>query len=322
MIRTAPFLPHRRSLLAGLAGAVTLALLGLTPVRQPDAKATSAHGPEGMVLREIPRSGERIPAAGMGSYRSFNISPRDTEGMARMRAVLRAFLDGGGRVMDSSPMYGESERVLGLLAAELEATDMLWMATKVWTTGREAGVQQMRTSMNLLGTDPMDLMQVHNLLDVDTHLGTLQEWREEGRIRHLGITHYQARRHDDLVKLIERHPLDFVQFNYNVLDRNAERRLLPACRHHGVATLINEPFGQGRLFRRVGEQPVPAWAAEIRCHSWAQLFLKFLISHPDVTAVIPATSNPAHAADNVAAGREPLPDRTLRERIADAVSAA
>lgn len=319
MRRTTPFMPRRRRLLAGFAGTAALAALGASPIRQPEA--ASGRAPEGLVLREIPRSGERIPAAGMGSYRSFNISPHDPEAMARMRAVLLAFLNGGGRVIDSSPMYGQSEQVLGLLAGELATGDSLWMATKVWTTGREAGIRQMRTSMDLMGAHPMDLMQVHNLLDVETHLGTLRAWKDEGKIRYLGVTHYQARRHDDLVSLIERHPLDFVQFNYSLLDRNAEHRLLPACRHHGVATLINEPFGQGRLFRQVGEQPVPAWAAEIHCHSWAQLFLKFLIAHPDVTAVIPATSNPAHAADNVAAGREPLPDEALRERIVDAVRA-
>ncbi len=308
----------RRQVLGGLAGASGLAAVGVWPGRRAAAGAAPEAGD--MVLREIPATGETVPVAGMGSYRSFNVDPGDTEAMERMQRVLRAFLDGGGRVMDSSPMYGRAERVLGLLADREDDSDRLWMATKVWTRGRQAGIEQMRESMELMRAEPMDLMQVHNLLDVETHLETLQAWKDEGRIRYLGVTHYQASRHDDLVELIERYPLDFVQFNYNVLDRNAERRLLPACADHGVATLINEPFGQGRLFRQVSDQPVPEWAAEIDCSSWAQLFLKFLIAHPAVTAVIPATSNPGHAADNVAAGKGGLPDRSLRQRIVDAVT--
>ncbi|MCH8503622.1 MAG: aldo/keto reductase [Ectothiorhodospiraceae bacterium] len=306
-----------RQVLGGLAGGSALAALGSWPTRRVIAGA--APEPQDLILREIPSTGEELPAAGMGTYRSFNIDPGDRGALERMQQVLRAFLDGGGRVIDSSPMYGQSERVVGLLADEEDADARLWMATKVWTDGREAGIDQMEASMRLMRRNPMELMQVHNLRDLETHLETLQAWKDEGRIRYLGITHYQAARHDDLIRLIERYPLDFVQFNYNVLERNAEQRLLPACEEHGVATLINEPFGQGRLFRRVGDRPVPDWAGDIGASSWAQLFLKFLIAHPAVTAVIPATGNPDHAADNVAAGKGPLPDRDLRQRLVNAV---
>lgn len=310
----------RRQLLRLMAGGGAALFLGGRGLSAGSGDAGSGGGvSDDMILREIPGTGEKVPVAGMGTYRTFNVNPAETEAMERMRNVLQVFLEGGGRVIDSSPMYGQAERVVGLLAEELDAVEALWMATKVWTRGRDAGVRQMRESMRLMGKQPMDLMQVHNLVDVETHLGTLKAWKDEGRIRYMGITHYQRARHDDLVDLIERYPLDFAQFNYNLLDRNAETRLLPACAEHGVATLANEPFAQGRLFRHVGDRALPDWAGEIGCRSWAQVFLKYLIAHPAVTAVIPATSNPDHAADNVAAGRGPLPDADMRRRIREAV---
>ncbi|MEX0730356.1 MAG: aldo/keto reductase [Aquisalimonadaceae bacterium] len=307
----------RRRLLGLMAGSGAALVTSGWPLGA--AGNTGGEDAQEMILREIPGTGERLPAAGMGTYRSFDINRADTAAMDRMREVLRVFVDGGGRVVDSSPMYGKSEQVLGELAADLDATDRLWMATKVWTRGRAAGVRQMESSLELMGKTPLDLMQVHNLLDVDTHLETLREWKQRGVIRYIGITHYRAAMHDDMAKLLQRYPLDFAQFNFNLLDRDAERRLLPACADLGVATIINEPYAQGRLFRRIGERPLPGWADEIGCRSWAQIFLKYLIAHPAVTAVIPATGNPNHARDNVAAGRGPLPDADLRRRMVRAL---
>lgn len=309
----------RRRMVKGMVAAG-----GLTAVPWPFALAGAAEStaPTEVIRRTIPSSGESVPVAGMGTYRTFDIDPDDAGAMARMREVLRRFLAGGGRVIDSSPMYGRAEAVVGALAADLTAEDRLWLATKVWTRGREAGIEQMERSAARLGAGAVDLMQVHNLVDVETHLRTLRGWKDEGRIRYIGITHYLAAHHDALVRLIESHPVDFVQFNYNLLERNAERRLLPACAEHGIATLINEPFEQGRLFRMVRDRPVPPWASEIGCRTWAQLFLKYLIGHPAVTVVIPATGDPGHAAENVAAGRGAVPDEATRRRILDAVPEA
>lgn len=274
-----------------------------------------------VIRRRIPATGEAIPVAGMGTYRTFDIDVGNPQTRERMLQVLRRFVDGGGRVIDSSPMYGRAESAVGELAGELGVTDTLWMATKVWTRGQDSGVDQMEQSLERMGVATMDLMQVHNLLDFETHLATLKAWKDEGRVRYIGATHYVASRHDDLARLIEKYPLDFLQFNYNVTERNAEQRLLPACADNGVATLINEPFEQGRLFSRVKGRALPDWAGEIGASSWAQLFLKFLIGHPAVTAVIPATSDPEHAAENVAASRGVVPDEAIRKRIRQAVEA-
>lgn len=298
---------------ARLAGASLLPL----PAFRSLAAATGGEP----ILRTIPAGGETIPVAGMGSARTFDIDPDDRSAMDTLRAVLKAFYDGGGRVIDTSPMYGNAETVLGKLMAELGLTEKFWIATKVWTHGREDGIAQMERSMARLGRKKLELIQVHNLKDTGTHLETLREWKKTGRIRYLGATHYREDRHDELVRLLEREPLDFLQFNYNLRERNAEKRLLPACREKGVATLINEPFNKGALFRLVKDKPVPDWAATIDCRSWAQLFLKYLIGHPAVTAVIPATSDPGHAADNVAAGHGAVPDEKMRERILHAVMA-
>jgi diketogulonate reductase-like aldo/keto reductase len=303
---------NRRRLIQGAlaTGALTLMPWPFTAVRAASDE---------IIRRRIPATGERIPVAGMGTYRTFDIDTGDPQARTRMLEVLRRFTDGGGRVIDSSPMYGRAEAAVGELARELGVTDRLWMATKVWTRGRENGIEQMERSLERMGVATMDLMQVHNLVDLETHLATLKAWKDEGRVRYIGATHYIASRHSELARLIERYPLDFLQFNYNVGERNAEERLLPACRDHGVATLINEPFEQGRLFGRVRGRDVPEWASEIGCRTWAQLFLKFLIGHPGVTAVIPATSDPDHAAENVAAGRGAVPDEAMRERIVEAV---
>jgi len=264
--------------------------------------------------RPIPSTGERIPIVGLGTYRSFDIAPG--AGRSDQREVLRRFFATGARVVDSSPMYGESERVVGELAADLGIADELFMATKVWTRGRASGIRQMARSEALLRTDRIDLMQVHNLVDLRTQLATLREWKAEGRIRYVGITHYTSSMHDTLAELVESEPLDFVQFNYNVADRHAERRLLPAARERGVAALVNEPFETGALFGRLRGKTLPDWVRPLGVETWAQFLLKFILAEPAVTCAIPATSDPEHVVDNTQAAFGPLPERRQRDRMA------
>ncbi|MDZ7828215.1 MAG: aldo/keto reductase [Halofilum sp. (in: g-proteobacteria)] len=255
---------------------------------------------------------------GLGTARTFDVDPDDAAGMDPLRGVLRAFHAGGGRLVDSSPMYGRAEAVTGRLARDLGIADELFMATKVWTRGRNEGIAQMEHSRQLMGGGRLELIQVHNLLDLETHLETLKAWREEGRVRYIGVTHYtDFRPRPSSTRIVEREPIDFVQFNYNIGARNAESRLLPAAADNGVATLINEPFESGRLFARVRGHTVPQWAREeLDVESWAQFFLKFIVGHPAVTCAIPATSNPGHSADNIGAAHGRLPDAEQRERMA------
>jgi aryl-alcohol dehydrogenase-like predicted oxidoreductase len=252
---------------------------------------------------------------GLGTWQTFDVGASAAE-RASLSEVLRAFAEEGGKVLDSSPMYGSSEEVAGDLAAALGLRPRLFVATKVWTTGKAAGIRQMEDSMRKLRARPVDLMQVHNLVDVDTHLETLREWKEEGRVRYVGVTHYTAGGAEAVARLVERRPVDFVQINYSIGERDAERRLLPLARERGVAVIANRPFAGGSLFRRLRERPLPGWAAEIDCGSWAQLLLKFVVSHPAVTCAIPATSRVEHLRDNMGAGRGRLPGEELRARIA------
>jgi len=308
----------RRDVLRLLAGAG----IGAWLPGSATAASDGSPAPGDLIRRTIPATGERIPVAGMGTYRTFDIASSDTDAMARMRGVLRRFLAGGGRVIDSSPMYGNSEAIVGKLAEDLDARRRLWFATKVWTRGREAGIRQMKRSLARFGVQRLELMQVHNLLDLDTHMQTLRRWKDEGRVRYIGVTHYTSSMHDELARIVSRYPVDFVQFNYSVAEPDAERRLLPVCMDQGIATLINEPFDKGYLFTPVRGKPLPGWAAEIGCRTWAQLFLKYLIGHPGVTCVIPATGNPVHAEENVAAGHGALPTEPQRRRIRAAVGRA
>lgn len=264
--------------------------------------------------RPIPSTGEPIPAVGLGTWRTFDVgdSPAERE---PLREVLRRFVALGGRVIDSSPMYGAAETVVGDLAAELRVHDALFLATKVWTTGREAGVAQMERSLQRLRTRRLDLMQVHNLVDWQIHLRTLREWKQAGRIRYLGVTHYTASAYGELERVMRSEPLDFVQLNYSLGEPEAERRLLPLARDRGIAVLVNRPFAAGGLFGRVRGQPLPPWAADFDCESWAQFFLKWVLAHPAVTCVIPATSRPEHLTDNMRAGLGALPDAATRERM-------
>ena len=274
---------------------------------------------ETMMQRPIPRTGESLPMIGLGTWQTFDVgsSAADRE---PSRDVLGDFVKLGGSVVDSSPMYGRSEAVVGDLAAELNAHKKLFLATKVWTSGREAGIRQMEQSLARLRASRIDLMQVHNLVDYRTHLATLRRWKEQGRVRYIGVTHYTESAYDDLARVIRAEELDFVQINYSVAERVAERGLLPLAAERGLAVLVNRPFAAGGLFRRVSKHPVPGWAAEIDCTSWAQLFLKFVVSHPALTCAIPATSKVQHLRDNMRAGFGRLPDAKMRERIARSVA--
>jgi len=272
-----------------------------------------------MMQRPIPRSRESLPVIGLGTWQTFDVGPTDAE-REPLRQVLGDFIKLGGSVVDSSPMYGRSESVVGDLAAELNAHKKLFLATKVWTSGREEGIRQMEQSLSRLRTSRIDLMQVHNLVDHRTHLATLRRWKEQGRVRYIGVTHYTESAYDDLAKVIQSEELDFVQLNYSVAERTAERRLLPLAAERGLAVLVNRPFAAGGLFQRISRLPLPGWAAEIDCTSWAQLFLKFVISHPAVTFAIPATSKVQHLRDNMRAGLGSLPDAKMRELIARTIT--
>jgi aryl-alcohol dehydrogenase-like predicted oxidoreductase len=270
--------------------------------------------------RRIPSSGETIPAIGLGTWRTFDVGTAATE-RAALKDVLKSFTDLGGRVIDTSPMYGTAESVAGDLGADLALGDTLFLATKVWTRGRESAVAQMEQSLRRLRTRRLDLMQIHNLLDWRTHLRTLREWKQAGRIRYLGVTHYTSSAYDELERVLRDETLDFVQVNYSLGEREAERRILPLAHDRGIATLANRPFAEGVLFQRVRGQALPAWAAELGCTSWAQLFLKWVLAHPAVTCVIPATSRPEHLLDNMKAGVGDLPDAATRDRMAALVTA-
>ncbi len=259
-----------------------------------------------MHTRPIPSSGALLPVVGLGTWRGFDVGSRPAE-LPQRAEVLAALFAAGGSVVDSSPMYGSSEQVAGELLERSGTRGQAFVATKVWTSGREAGIAQMERSMALLRTRHIDLMQVHNLLDWRTHLGTLREWKDQGRISYLGVTHYQDAAHGELEAVMRAEVLDFVQFNYSITDRAAEQRLLPLAAERGIAVLVNLPFGGGQLLRSLREQPLPAWAGDIGCASWNQLLLKFVLSQPAVTCVIPGTSTPEHMRDNAAAGTGDLP---------------
>jgi diketogulonate reductase-like aldo/keto reductase len=265
-----------------------------------------------ILSRPIPRAGESLPVIGLGTWQTFDAA--DTAARAPLRDVMREFARSGGRVVDSSPMYGRSEGVAGDLAAELGIEKQLFVATKVWTSGRAAGIRQMEESLRRLRR--IDLMQVHNLVDWQTHLPTLREWKAAGRIRYIGVTHYTESAYDDLERVVKNEALDFLQLNYSIAERAAERRMLPLAAERGLAVLANRPLAEGGLFQKVRGKALPPWAAELGAASWAQFFLKFTISHPAVTCAIPATSRVEHLIDNMRAGLAPLPDGAQRERMA------
>jgi diketogulonate reductase-like aldo/keto reductase len=281
--------------------------------------AGGASVPAAIIQRPIPRSGEALPVIGLGTWQTFDVGD-DGRARGSLKQVLSEFARLGGKVIDSSPMYGTSESVAGDLAAELRLHQQLFFATKVWTRGREAGIRQMEESFRRLRVKRMDLMQVHNLVDWRTHLATLRDWKEQGRVRYIGVTHYTASAYQDLAQALAAEELDFVQFNYSVAERDAERRLLSLAAERKVAVLINRPFAAGAVFKRARGKPLPPWAKEIGCATWAQFFLKFIVSQPAVTCVIPATSKVEHLIDNMQAGFGILPDSATRERMAKYVA--
>ena len=299
--------------------AVQLLSTGLVAMTRPSA-VFADHSQVSTVplTRPIPSSGERVPVIGLGTWQTFDVSG-DATARLPLTEVLKAFAALGGKVIDSSPMYGRSENVVGDIMQAESLRSKLFVATKVWTTGEQSGITQMTDSLRKLRVNSVDLMQVHNLQDVDTHLATLNEWKREGRTRHIGVTHYTASSLDEVARVLVRHKVDTVQINYSIGEREAERRLLPLARERGVAVIINRPFASGSLLRRLISKPLPSWAGEIACTSWAQVLLKFVVSHPAVTCAIPATSKVEHLRDNMKAGHGPMPDEQLRARIASVI---
>jgi diketogulonate reductase-like aldo/keto reductase len=273
-----------------------------------------------MLTRTIPSSGESLPVIGLGTWQAFDVGP-DAASRGPLATVLQELIAAGGTVVDSSPMYGRAEQVIGDLVSERHWRPQLFMATKVWTRGRKEGVEQMQQSMRRLRVDRVDLMQVHNLVDARTHLDTLRGWKADGRVRYVGVTHYTSRGAEEVADLLATETVDFVQINYSPVEREAERRLFPLTLERGIAVLANRPLGgdTGRLLQRLRGRALPSWASEIDCTSWAQIILKFAVSHPAVTCAIPATSKPDHVRDNLQAGIGRMPDEVLRTRIAGAL---
>jgi diketogulonate reductase-like aldo/keto reductase len=278
------------------------------------AGPTLATEARAMTKRRIPSSGEEVPVIGMGSSNTFDVED-SAAATGPLQEVLRALVQGGGTVIDTSPMYGRSESVLGDLIADLGLRQGLWLATKVWTRGRQAGAAQIEESMRRLRTDRLELLQIHNLLDWREHLPTLRALAGTGKVRYLGLTHYRADAHGELERVLREERFDWLQVNYSLAEPEADERLLPFCRDKGIAVMANRPFADGEMFARVRGKPLPPWAAELGCASWAQFFLKYVASHSAVTCVIPATSKPANMRDNVAAGLGPLPDQKQRVKM-------
>jgi diketogulonate reductase-like aldo/keto reductase len=271
-----------------------------------------------MLSRSIPATGETLPAIGLGTWETFDVGP-GAETRRPLAEVLARFVSRGGRLVDSSPMYGRAEGVVGALAGEGTLLPSLFIATKVWTRGRSSGLEQMERSLRLLGK--VDLMQVHNLLDLDTQLASIRALKAARRVRYLGVTHYAASAYAELARVLKKEKPDFVQVNYSVAEPEAGAALLPLAADLGVAVIANRPFGGGEALRRALKQPLPGWAGEAGCTSWAQVFLKWILADPAVTCAIPATSNPAHLEEDLGAASLPLPDAAWRKRAREAVAA-
>ena len=282
------------------------------------APSLPAQANDSILQRAIPSSGEKLPVIGLGTSGVFNAAASEREPLEQVVAML---VNMGGKLIDTAPAYGQAETVTGEIAAKLKLHDKLFLATKVGRTGKAEGAQEMEHSLELLGKKPLDLIQVHNLTDWETQLANLNEWKKQGRIRYTGITASRLSAHADIVRTLEKERVDFVQINYSLMEREAEERILPLAKERGVAVLVNRPFGRGDLFGRVREKPLPAWAAEIDCKTWGQFFLKWIVAHPAVTCVIPATSKPHHMEDNMRGGVGRLPDEKMRRRMVEAMTA-
>jgi diketogulonate reductase-like aldo/keto reductase len=297
---------NRRAFCQAIGAAAAIAAMSSARGQPEDSR---------MLERSIPSTGERLPVIGLGTSDVFDVGT-DPADRKPLQEVLDILLGSGGSLLDTSPMYGRAEQVAGDLIAAGHLRTRMFIATKVWTTGRAAGLAQIEASMKLLKSPTLDLVQVHNLIDLDTQLATLRDLKRQGRVRYLGVTHYTVASHSDLERVLRNESLDFVQLNYSINVRDAETRLLPLAAERKVAVLVNRPFEDGALFGRVRGKALPFWAAEIDCESWAQFFLKFILGHPAVTCVIPATANPRHMRDNVVAGTGRMPDAAMRERMA------
>jgi diketogulonate reductase-like aldo/keto reductase len=291
-----------------------LKLMGSAGLALKAPWVTAGMTPSAFNTKPIPSSGEQLPVIGLGTSRVFNVG-EDADELPALREVIRILAMVDNSMVDSSPMYGEAERVTGELVEAMNVRDKLFFATKVWTRGREEGIVQMQDSLRLLRTRCIDLMQIHNLVDWQTHIKTLREWKERGSIRYLGITHYDESAHDEVIRVMRQTPLDFLQINYSIAEPEAAAKILPLAREKGIAVIANRPFARGGLFRASRGKALPAWAAEIDCTSWAQFFLKFVVSHPAVTCAIPATSKAKHMLDNQAAGLGRMPGAGMREAM-------
>ena len=291
---------NRRDVMAAAAAMGIVPVVGLADERR-------------MISRPIPSSGEELPAIGLGTYSVFDVSST-AENIAIPQQIVDLLLGEGGSVIDTSPMYNRSEKVIGNVIGTGSPREAMFIATKVWTNGRDAGIEQMNRSVQLMNTDVIDLMQVHNLRDTDIHMKTIRDWQQDGRIRYNGLTHYTESAFNRLETAMRKHNPDFIQINYSLGEPEADERILPLAHDMGIAVLINRPYQSGRVFRAVSGVSLPEWATEFAA-SWGQFFLKFIISHPAVTCVIPATSKPHHMSDNLEAGYAPIPDDALRQRM-------
>ena len=272
-----------------------------------------------MARRIIPSTGELLPVIGLGTSRVFDTNLSE-KSLNPRKEIVKALLDHGGSLIDTSPMYGRAEEVTGKIAQDLKVNDRLFMATKVWIEGKEAGEIQMNASSKKLNKAVIDLMQIHNLLDWKTHIKTLYEWKEQGKINYIGISHFRSNAFSQIEKIITKERIDFAQFNYSLEEREAEKRLLPLCREKGVATLINRPFMRGKLFKAVARKKLPSWTYEYNVNTWSQFFLKFILANQAVTTIIPATSNPAHMIDNLIGGIGPIPEVGLQKKMVEVVA--
>jgi aryl-alcohol dehydrogenase-like predicted oxidoreductase len=300
-------------LIGTTAAGVLLPIRALNAQTRPESSMT-------MLTRAIPSTGEKLPVVGLGTWNVFDVDlTPDNE--KPLGDVLSLFVKLGGKMIDSSPMYGRAEEVVGTLISKLGLREKIFLATKVWTRGRQAGIESMERSMSRLQTKRIDLMQVHNLVDLGTQLGTMRDWKAQGRFRYIGITHYNSSAFAEVEKVLRAEKVDFLQINYSIMEREADERILPLAHDRQVAVIINRPFGGGDLFRRVRSKPLPDWAAEFDCHSWAQFFLKWIVAHPGVTCAIPATSNSNHLEDNMRGGMGRLPDEKTRRRMTDFLAA-
>jgi diketogulonate reductase-like aldo/keto reductase len=299
------FRPLRRRTLGLLAGVP--AALAMNPAMP---------APDTLITRPIPSSGERLPVIGLGTWQTFDVGD-DERARGPLREVLSAMVEDGAKLIDSSPMYGSSESVVGELVAALELRPRLFLATKVWTRGREEGIRQMEQSFRRLRVRRLDLMQVHNLVDVATHTRTLEDWKQAGRVRYVGITHYTSSAFREVERTLKGGNYDFLQINYSMDEPEAAERLLPLAHEKGAGVIVNRPFGKGSMFRRTRGKPIPDWARELGIASWAQYFLKWIVSHPAITCAIPGTSKPEHMRDNLGAAHGALPDAAMRARMAE-----